>query len=246
MAARKIHVLTRRQELDDARLAGKVAIVLDVLFATTTIVTALAHGARAVLPVTDGRAAVDAAKGFADAERVLAGEHMAVTIEGFATPLPQGLVAHGVKDRTVIYSTTNGTVALNGVQGADHVYAAALVNGEAAIDHVVRRHPQSTVLVVCSGSLANVNVEDMYGAGYLVDRFAARVGDAADLSDAARVALALYRHAGPQESLADCRVGRQCIERGDAHEVAHAAQLSVYDLVAEMRDGLVTRVPRRS
>ena len=46
----KVHVLTRKEEVDTVRLPGKVVIVLDVLFATSTIANALAHGARAVTP----------------------------------------------------------------------------------------------------------------------------------------------------------------------------------------------------
>src|SRR5690606_28803462 len=49
----KIHVLTKREELDTVRLPGKVVVVLDILFATTTMVTALAHGATEVIPVLD-------------------------------------------------------------------------------------------------------------------------------------------------------------------------------------------------
>ena len=49
MAARidlnhKVHVLTKKEELDSVRVGGKVVVVLDILFATTTMVTALAHG----------------------------------------------------------------------------------------------------------------------------------------------------------------------------------------------------------
>ena len=40
----KIHVLTKKEELDTVRLPGKVVVVLDILFATTTMVTALAQG----------------------------------------------------------------------------------------------------------------------------------------------------------------------------------------------------------
>ena len=56
----KIHVLTKKEELDTVRLEGKVAVVLDVLFATSTMVTALAHGASAVVPAA-GEAAPPAA-----------------------------------------------------------------------------------------------------------------------------------------------------------------------------------------
>lgn len=248
----RIHVLSRREELDHERLPGRVAIVLDVLFATTTIVTALAHGARAVVPVVDGAAAQRAAQAYAPEDRVLAGEHMAVTIEGFVSPLPMTLVAHGVRDKTVIYSTTNGTVALKGAAGADYVYAAALVNGRATAEHVIRAHPGKTLLIVCSGSVSNMNIEDLYGAGYLVELMSQILGEklnegnegneGADLSDAARVARALYRNAGPEESLLGCRVGRMASRRGDESEVRHAAQLSVFDLVAQLKDGKVVRV----
>ena len=53
----KIHVLTRKEELDSVRVTGKVVVVLDILFATTTMVSALAHGALEVVPVTDEAAA---------------------------------------------------------------------------------------------------------------------------------------------------------------------------------------------
>ena len=46
----KVHVLFRRQDIDMVKLEGKVAVVLDVLFATTTMVTALGHGASRLIP----------------------------------------------------------------------------------------------------------------------------------------------------------------------------------------------------
>jgi 2-phosphosulfolactate phosphatase len=52
----KIHVLLKKEELDAQRLEDKVVVVLDILFATSSIVTALAHGATEVIPAIDGRA----------------------------------------------------------------------------------------------------------------------------------------------------------------------------------------------
>ena len=132
-------------------------------------------------------------------------------------------------------------MALNGALGADHVYAAALVNGRATVQHVLAHHPGCTLLIICAGSVKNVNIEDMYGAGYLVDMFEQQSGGDADLSDAARVALALYRHAGPEASLLGSRVGRICQRRGHEHEVRHSAQLSVFELAAELKDGRIVR-----
>jgi 2-phosphosulfolactate phosphatase len=53
----KIHVLLKKEELDNQRLPGKVVVVLDVLFATSSIVAALAHGASEVIPALNGDAA---------------------------------------------------------------------------------------------------------------------------------------------------------------------------------------------
>ena len=53
----KVHVLTKKEELDRVRVPGKVVVVLDILFATTTMVAALAHGASEIVPVLDEAAA---------------------------------------------------------------------------------------------------------------------------------------------------------------------------------------------
>jgi 2-phosphosulfolactate phosphatase len=227
----KIHVLTRKEELDAERVGGKVALVLDVLFATTTIASAFAHGARSVIPTLDEVSARVQAKRHSEGSYVLAGELYAQTLPGFAPPTPLALAAHGVAGKDVIYSTTNGTVALRDAAEAEAVYATALVNGEAVIDHVLERHRERTILIVCSGSVGNFNLEDFYGAGYLVDLIAARLGDTMDFSDAARAARALYRSADPLPRLLDCRVGRMMQSHGLEHEVDYAAQRSVLDVV---------------
>jgi 2-phosphosulfolactate phosphatase len=233
----KIHVLSKKEELDTVRLEGKVAVVLDVLFATSTMVTALAHGATSIVPTRDEAAARAVGAGCAPDSFVMAGELHAQTIEGFAPPTPLALVEHGIAGRQLVYSTTNGTVAMNACAAAADVYCGALLNGRALIERLVAAHPDQTVLLVCSGSMNNFNLEDFYGAGYLVDLLAQRLGEQADFSDAARAARALFRHADPAPSLLGCRVGRMMAERGLEHEVRFAAQLSALDVVARLRDG---------
>jgi 2-phosphosulfolactate phosphatase len=173
----RIHVLLKKEELDRERLAGKVVVVLDVLFATSTIVTALAHGAREVVPMLDGPSALAEARLHPPGSYVLSGELDASTLPGFAHPTPLALLGEDLAHKALVYSTTNGTVALSKSKGAAHVYAAALLNGEAVVAHLARAYPDDTVLVVCSGSADRVNLEDLYGAGYLVSLFAARGGN---------------------------------------------------------------------
>ena len=79
----KVHVLYRKEELDHERLEGKVAIVLDVLFATSTIITALANGATEVIPTLDEAGARAEAQKHPPGSYILAGELYAETLPGF-------------------------------------------------------------------------------------------------------------------------------------------------------------------
>jgi 2-phosphosulfolactate phosphatase len=230
----KVHVLTKKEELDSVRVPGKVVIVLDILFATTTMVTALAHGAKEVVPVLDEAAARSQAKAFPEDSYVLAGELYAETLPGFAHPAPLSLLEHGVEGKTLIYSTTNGTVAMTQTARAARVYCGALLNARRLAEHIVERHPRETVLIVCSGSGNNFNFEDFYGAGYFVECFLKHSGD---LSDAAKAALALYRHAKAPEALLDCRVGRMMAARGLAREVEFACRRDAYPVVPALEQG---------
>ena len=233
----KLHVLTRKEEFDSVRIAGKVVVVIDILFATTTMVAALAHGAREVIPVLDEAAARAEDQRRGAGASVLAGELYAETLPGFVHPAPLALVAHGVKDRTVIYSTTNGTVAMSLAAGAKRIYCGALLNARRLAEHILTAHAGDTVLLVCSGSGGNFNFEDFYGAGCLVERFAQAPGSMTDLSDAARAAQTLYRHSPIPHALLECRLGRMMSARGLKHEVEFACRVDAFPVVPTLDDG---------
>ena len=236
----KVHVLYRKEELDHERLDGKVAIVLDVLFATSTIITALANGATEVIPTLDEAGARDEAQKHPDGSYVLAGELYAETLPGFASPTPLALLKEPIAGRKLIYSTTNGTVALRQSSAAAFVYAAALLNGEAVIRQVLKNHPGLTILIVCSGSMGMVNLEDLYGAGYLVDLLSSSLDENLDFSDAALAARSLFRSEDPADCLMRARVGRMMAERGLLHEVHFAATLSSLQSVPRLIGGRLT------
>jgi 2-phosphosulfolactate phosphatase len=237
----KVHVLFRRQDLDMVKLEGKIVVVLDVLFATSTMIAALADGAADVIPTLNEEHAREKAKELPEGSYVLAGELFADTIAGFAPPTPQALMRHDLRGRTVVYATTNGTVALHESSGAAHVYAGALLNAGAVVSHIARHHPQGTILIVCSGSMGNPNLEDMYGAGYFVDLIAQQLGER-DVSDAAWAARALFRSEPAESLLLRCRVGRMMQERGLTDEVRFAARLSAMDVVPKLIDGRLAPV----
>jgi len=238
----KIHVLLKKEELDSQRLPGKVVVVLDVLFATSSILAALAHGAGEVVPTLNGEAALQEAARRAKGSFVLSGELNAVTLAGFSHPLPMSLLEEDLAGKTLIYSTTNGTVALGKAREADHVYAASLLNGEAMVAQIERAHAGDTVLIVCSGSADNFNLEDFYGAGYLVSLLARRPG-AHELTDAAIAARLLHDLSDVMECLTASRVGRMMLSRGLEHELRFASQKSCFPVVVRLENGSLRPLP---
>lgn len=233
----RIHVLLKKEELDGERLADKVVVVFDVLFATSSIAAALAHGATEVVPYRDGAAALAEAARRQPGSYVLSGERDAETLPGFAHPTPLALVAQPLAGKALLYSTTNGTVALHQAAGAARVYAAALLNAQAVADHLARTAGDATVLLVCAGSAGAFNLEDFYGAGHLVSLLARQGSRDQDLSDAALAARLLHDRAEPLDCLSRSRVGRLMLSRGLGQEVAFAAERSRLAVVPELRDG---------
>jgi 2-phosphosulfolactate phosphatase len=172
---RSLHILTRKEDLDPAQIADKIVIVLDVLFATSTIVTALEHGVREVIPAVNETAARAQAVHYPAGSTVLAGEHGANLIPGFAPYAPLALTELDLRNKHLIYATTNGTVALRQAEKARHVYVAALLNAEAVAARVKEHHGNDSLLILCAGSIGMLNLEDFYAAGVLTDRLLSSV-----------------------------------------------------------------------
>jgi 2-phosphosulfolactate phosphatase len=235
----------RKEELAPERLAGKTVVVLDVLFATSSIVTALAHGASEVVPALDADEARAEAARRPPGSCVLAGEAGAEPIRGFVPAWPLAVARAVLPGRALVYSTTNGTVALRRSAGAARVYAASLLNAASVAERVQRDCATDGVLVVCSGSADRFNLEDYYGAGYLVSLLVRGRRNVWDPSDAALAAQLLHDGAG-DGCLARSEVGRFMGARGLEREVAFAAQKDRFDVVPELTvapDGPAAALP---
>src|SRR5260370_6801720 len=146
-----LHVLLKKEDLSPAHLQGSVLIVLDILFATSTMVHALAAGVEAIWPALDSDDANRVAEGVGECLR--SGEYLAEHLPGFAPAMPLLLGREPLRGRKLVYCTTNGTVALRASNDAQFAYVGALLNGAALVEHVRREHPDSSVLIVCSGSV---------------------------------------------------------------------------------------------
>jgi len=234
----KLHVLLKKEELDPDRLQDKVVIVLDILFATSTIVHIFGQGVACIYPARDAGDAHAIAKNLN--QPMLAGEYLAGQIPGFGPPTPLALAKETLKETILVYATTNGTVALNNAVNGAHVFVGALLNGAALVDYVIRHYPEKSVLLVCSGSVNRFNLEDFFGAGHFVAHFEKK-GQYL-LTDAAKAALLMYRGSDAIDVLSASLVGKKMIAHRLQAEVACAAQTDVSDVVPEFNQGCIRLV----
>ncbi len=216
------------------RLAGGLAVVIDVLRATTTIVHALAAGAACVRPCAE----VDEARALAGEMRVgrvlLGGERHGRPLDGFDLGnSPREYTGKVCKGNTLVLTTTNGTRALLRAAEAERVLVAAFVNYSAVCEQV--RQDARPVHIVCAGTEGEVSLEDTLLAGALVDCLS-QAGEV-HLNDAARLAWDCFENHGR------CLLGALQIGKGGASlrrlgyddDIKAAAQVDRFALVPELR-----------
>jgi len=173
---------------DDVR--NRTVVVIDVLRACSTIVTALAHGARAVLPVAD---MAQAGKIVSNLDRDvyrLGGERGGEKIDGYDLGnSPREYTEEVVEHRDVILNTTNGTQALSRATPAKHLVAACFLNAGRVVDFV--RSVDDEVTIVCAGHDNRIALEDTLCAGLLLDRLW-KQEEPDTVTDSAHTAFTLY------------------------------------------------------
>lgn len=216
------------------RLAGGVAVVVDVLRATTTIVHALAAGCREVRPCAE----VEEARALAGEMRVgrvlLGGERGGRPLPGFDLGnSPREYTARVCRGTTLVLTTSNGTRALLRAAEADRTLVAGFVNYSAVCEQL-RQDPRP-VHVICAGTEGEVSLEDTLLAGAIVDYLCEVVE--ARLNDGARLAWDCFENHGRvlQGALEVSRGGATLHALGYDDDIAAAARVDQFALVPELR-----------
>tara|TARA_Y100001968_G_scaffold305506_1_gene321409 strand:+ start:121 stop:870 length:750 start_codon:yes stop_codon:yes gene_type:complete len=146
-----------------------VAVVIDVLRATTTIAWALSNGAEAVQTFSDVDDLKHEASKWPESKRLLLGERNGRKIEGFDLGnSPVSVSNEVVFNKRLFMSTTNGTKSLDRVRHAKNLVTLALPN-RSAVGKMLLNTLQSSVWIVGSGWEGSYSLEDSLGAGALVD-----------------------------------------------------------------------------
>ena len=230
----KARVYLNVTEVDPALLAEATVVVIDVVRATTTMVEALANGARAIYPTASTEEAVKLLASLGRDDTLLCGERKGVKVEGFDLGnSPAEFARTVVEGKRIVMCTTNGTVALAGVQEADRVFACAFTNLGAVADAV---RGEEEVVVVCAGRMGRFSLDDAVCAGHLLKRLGVDATDSAH-NDATRAVLALGDAIEPGPAfLAGTEAGRALAAIGLEADLEVCGDVDRHAIVAELRD----------
>jgi 2-phosphosulfolactate phosphatase len=228
----QVHLLP--QLAPPGRLADGVAVVVDVLRATTTIVHALAAGCTTVCPCAEVEEARDLAGGMRVGRVLLGGERGGLPLPGFDLGnSPREYTAALCKGNTLVLTTTNGTRALLRAAEAPRVLVAAFVNYSAVCEQL--RQEMRPVHIVCAGSEGEVTLEDTLLAGALVDFLCE--GAEVCLNDSARLAWDCFENHGRVllGALEISKGGANLRALGYDDDIRAAAEVDQFALVPELR-----------
>ncbi|MGI6316554.1 MAG: 2-phosphosulfolactate phosphatase [Christensenellales bacterium] len=144
-----------------------VCLVLDVLRATTVMLTALENGAAWIRPVSETEEALKLAES-AGLGPLLGGERNALKIPGFDFGnSPLEYTSERVAGRGIVMTTTNGTRAFGACSEAEQVYAVCMRNaasGAKALSRSTEGH------ILCAGNAGRFTLEDGLCAGAILDK----------------------------------------------------------------------------
>jgi 2-phosphosulfolactate phosphatase len=254
----KIEVLLTPAEQPAIRrrnLRETACVVFDVLRATSTFVTALHNGAKAIIPVGEISEALAYRKAESRRQKaeviLLGGERNGVRIStnGIDFDLgnsPREYTPEKVRGKTIVSTTTNGTRALRACVGAQTVLAASFLN-LAATAEFLRQNRFENILLVCAGTGENPADEDIIAAGALADALLSGKDTHSKRTVSAMAARAAYFEAvrtGLELKISLAENAQRLLSLPALRDdVAFCLQRDIFSLVAKMEsDGAIRKV----
>jgi 2-phosphosulfolactate phosphatase len=241
----RLDVFFGGHQMTPADLQGRVVLVIDVLRASTTVAVALANGAKAVVPFDSSDEVIDRAKQFERGDVLLAGERKMHAIPGFDlgnSPLEYS--RETVEGKTVLLTTTNGTVALVGIAGARDVVVASYVNFS-AVSAMIRAAARGAadVAIVCAGRDRQFALEDAACAGRYSRAVTKRLANVR-LNDAAHACCLIDKRYGDglDRLFEDSEHGRALAEAGFTADLAMCAAVDAHPVIPIFQDRQITKL----
>lgn len=237
----KINVHFSNLHFDELYFTGKTTVVIDVLRASTVIVTALSNGAREIIPVGTVDFAMKLTGNAFSGQTLLCGERNTKKIEGFVLGnSPLEYTAESVNGKSIIHYTTNGSKSIVKAKFSENLFVACFNNLPAIAKHLVSL--DKDVEIVCAGANGSFNMEDSVCAGKLTSEISLLNAEA-ELSDAAKASTVLSKSFGKSllKMLKETEHGKLLIENGFASDIKQCAQYGTTEVIPYFVSGTLKR-----
>ncbi len=161
---RRIAVCLSPELIHLHELEGKIIVVLDVLRATSCIVTGLAHNVASITPVAN----LEKCRSMKQQGYYIAGERDGHKVEGFDIGnSPFDYMEESLKGQKIAMTTTNGTLAIEKSKEAEDIIIGSFLNIQSVVSFL--KNHQNDALLVCSGWRGHISLEDSICAGSIVE-----------------------------------------------------------------------------
>ena len=221
----KIEVIFSPVQTDELFFTGKTTVVIDVLRASSTIITALSNGAKEVVPVGTVEFAVKVSGGIFGGQTLLGGERNTKKIEGFALGnSPSEYTKEIVSGKSIVFYSTNGSRAIVKAKYSANLFICSFNNMKALTNHLKKLNED--VFILCSGNNNLLSLEDSVCAGMLVNELASEKSQI-ELTDSSKSAMTLFKSFGKNilKLLSETDHGKLLIQNGFEADLKACAEL---------------------
>jgi len=220
-------------------LASKVCVVIDAVRATSSLTVIMAKKPKKVILTTTIQKATKLASQ-QTIHPLLCGERKGLPPEGFDFGnSPRQYFEADLKDRVLIFTSSNGTRAVADLVIAPHVFLGCFLNASAVVKKAYETAKASNmdVLFVCAGREEKFALDDAYCAGLLVSRLMGLIASDEEFSlgDGAQAALGIFGYYRDDRRLLEMSgAGKAVIEIGLQEDLTFLMQRDLIDCVPEL------------
>ncbi|MBL4936447.1 2-phosphosulfolactate phosphatase family protein [Clostridium sp. YIM B02515] len=232
----KIDIIISADDIKPQKVQDKTVLVIDMLRATSVITTAAANGCKEVIPLLTIEEAMELVRENRE-QYILGGERKALKIEGFdCSNSPLEYSSEVVRDKTIVLTTTNGTRAIKGSEGASDILIGAMINAEAAARRINQLNKD--VVIVNAGTYNEFSIDDFICSGYIIDCLINMTH--VELMDISKTAHYIYKNNEDIFSFIKLASHYKRIkELGLDEDLKYCCQKSIIDIVPEYKNGKI-------
>jgi len=234
-------------EINEDAVRGRTVVVIDVLRASTTIITAIHNGARGVIPAKSLEDATEMVSKLGMDDVLLCAEREMEKVAGCDLGnSPAEYTRDQVEGRLLVLSTSNGSRAIVASQSARKVIVGGYVNAGRVIEEIAKG---DSVVIACAGHHGGFSLEDTACAGFLLHRLSETTGrEILPLNDGAWVALELGKRTpkSPLRMIRRAAHSRRLEEAGYGSDLALCADVDSHPVLPVLKDHVIVHSDRVS